>query len=71
MNLSILKAEKKIKQNQLLKDNCNGVTAETLFLVFMNDFLTYQIMAEHYGMGYGQLKQLIKTGRTEYKQKHN
>lgn len=37
---------------------------ETLYLEWVNDWLTPQAMAEHYGVSVGELTEILETART-------
>ena len=64
-----VKIEKLRLMNNLLKSKFNNASASDIYLIYWNDYLTIDKMAEDYGINPVQLEVIIDEGKKEFNQK--
>ena len=64
-----VKIEKLRLMNNLLKSKFNSALASDIYLIYRNDYLTIDKMAEDYGINPMQLEVIIDEGKKEFNQK--
>jgi hypothetical protein len=66
---SFVKNEKLRLIGNLLRSKFNGAKASDMYLIYWNDYLTIDKMAEDYGVNPVQLEVIINEGRKQFNQK--
>jgi len=66
---SFVKNEKLRLIGNLLRSKFNGATVSDMYIIYWNDYLTIDKMAEDYGVNPVQLEVIINEGRKQFNQK--